>query len=318
MEAGSAIEETRRDGGDAPPAGEPPARLPPAPQLGFPYGPMRPTPGRARPVKAPPRASVPRPPAPRRRIARPLPARAVSHSWYLRAAGGLVLFLALLVPGLVYGPALLRELDRQWSALTGTIDLADAVERIVMAESHGDPNARNRRSSASGPGQFLDQTWLELIRAHRADLARRGEKEALELRRDPALAREMTARFLERNAAMLRRQCLPVTLGAVYLAHFAGGAGAVALLSAPDAADAAATMAKADATGRMTRERIVKANPFLEGLTVADLKARLDRKLRGPEIRLAGMLPIRSGRADAGLIVRLPAAAPCRRAASRT
>ncbi|PWB65510.1 MAG: hypothetical protein C3F17_03945, partial [Bradyrhizobiaceae bacterium] len=226
--------------------------------------------------------------------------------------------LALLVPGLVYGPALLRELDRQWSALTGTIELADAVERIVMAESRSDPNARNRRSSATGAGQFLDQTWLALIRAHRADLLRRGEKEALELRRDPALAREMTARFLERNAAMLRRQCLPVTLGAVYLAHFAGGAGAVALLSAPADADAASTMAKADATGRMTRERIVKANPFLEGLTVADLKARLDRKLRGPEIRLAGMMPIRSGHADAGLIVRLPAAAPCPRAASRT
>ncbi|PWB60185.1 MAG: hypothetical protein C3F17_15090, partial [Bradyrhizobiaceae bacterium] len=178
MDAATLIAPARpeRPGGDVTPA-----RLPPAPQLELPRGPVRPTPGRARPVKAPPRASVPRPPAPRRRIARPLPARAVSHSWYLRAGAGLVLLLALLVPGLVYGPALLRELDRQWSALTGTIDLADAVERIVMAESHGDPNARNRRSSASGPGQFLDQTWLELIRAHRADLARRGEKEALEL-----------------------------------------------------------------------------------------------------------------------------------------
>ncbi|GIK82462.1 MAG: hypothetical protein BroJett024_35670 [Alphaproteobacteria bacterium] len=315
MDAATLIAPARpeRPGGDVTPA-----RLPPAPQLELPRGPVRPTPGRARPVKVPPRQPMPRPPAPRRRVARTSAGPAVLRNWRLRAGAGLVLLLALLVPGLVYGPALLRELDRQWSALTGTIELADAVERIVMAESRSDPNARNRRSSATGAGQFLDQTWLELIRAHRADLARRGEKEALELRRDPALAREMTARFLERNAAMLRRQCLPVTLGAVYLAHFAGGAGAVALLSAPDAADAAATMAKADATGRMTRERIVKANPFLEGLTVADLKARLDRKLRGPEIRLAGMLPIRSGRADAGLIVRLPAAAPCRRAASRT
>ena len=46
--------------------------------------------------------------------------------------------------------------------------LIDAVvDRIIGVESDGDPNRTNRRSSAMGLGQFLDQTWLDLIRAHR-------------------------------------------------------------------------------------------------------------------------------------------------------
>jgi hypothetical protein len=52
------------------------------------------------------------------------------------------------------------------------------VERIIAVESGGDPNARNKRSSATGAGQFLDETWLEMIRTHRRDLVGgRSEKE---------------------------------------------------------------------------------------------------------------------------------------------
>jgi hypothetical protein len=35
------------------------------------------------------------------------------------------------------------------------------------------------------------------------------------------------------------------------------------------------------------RERLIKANPFLEHLTVADLKVWADRKMRGPNLRLS-------------------------------
>lgn len=35
------------------------------------------------------------------------------------------------------------------------------VERIIAIESNGDPNAKNKMSSATGAGQFLDDTWLE-------------------------------------------------------------------------------------------------------------------------------------------------------------
>jgi hypothetical protein len=155
------------------------------------------------------------------------------------------------------------------------------VERIIGVESGGDPNAKSKRSSATGLGQFLEETWLDMIRAHRPDLAKgRSQAEILELRLDAKVAREITARFTELNAGMLKKRGLPVTPGTLYLAHFAGGAGAVAILSALENADAALVMASADATGRTRREKIIKANPFLERFTVADLRSWADRKMR--------------------------------------
>jgi hypothetical protein len=56
----------------------------------------------------------------------------------------------------------------------------------------------------------------------------------------------------------------------------------VAILSAMENADAALIMATADATGRTKREKLVRANPFLERFTVADLRNWADRKMRAP------------------------------------
>jgi len=55
----------------------------------------------------------------------------------------------------------------------------------------------------------------------------------------------------------------------------------VALLTGADHADAATLMAAADVTGRTTRQKLVRANPFLEILTVGDLKNWADHKMRG-------------------------------------
>jgi hypothetical protein len=154
------------------------------------------------------------------------------------------------------------------------------VERIIAVESGGDSNAKNKRSSATGAGQFLDETWLESIRTHRPGLVQgRSEKEILELRRDPELTREIVTQLVELNATMLKKRALPVTPGTLYLAHFAGPAGAVALLSVSENADAAALMASADASGRTTREKLVNANPFLKTFTAGDLKRWANRKM---------------------------------------
>jgi hypothetical protein len=171
--------------------------------------------------------------------------------------------------------------SRSVEELTLEIAIDAVVKRIIAVESDGDPNAKSKRSSATGLGQFLDETWLDMIRVHRPDLAKsRTQAEILELRRDPKIAREITARFTQQNADMLRKRGLPVTPGTLYLAHFAGGAGAVAILSAAENADAALIMATADASGRSRREKIVKANPFLQRFTVADLRNWADRKMR--------------------------------------
>jgi hypothetical protein len=54
----------------------------------------------------------------------------------------------------------------------------------------------------------------------------------------------------------------------------------MALLSGADDADAASIMAAADVTGRTTRQKLVRANPFLELLTVRDLRNWADHKMR--------------------------------------
>jgi hypothetical protein len=174
-----------------------------------------------------------------------------------------------------------RAFDTQREELTGAAAIHAVVEQIIRVESNGDSNAKNRRSTATGLGQFLEETWLDMIRTHRPDLAKaRSQAEILELRRDAKIVRELTARFSERNAEVLKRRGLPVTPGTLYLAHFAGAAGAVAVLTAMEDADAALVMANADATGRTKREKIIKANPFLERFTVADLRNWADRKMR--------------------------------------
>jgi hypothetical protein len=156
------------------------------------------------------------------------------------------------------------------------------VERIIAIESNGDPDAKNKRSSATGVGQLIDDTWLEAVRRHRRDLIQgRSNQEILKLRRDPEVTREIVTRLIEEYAAMLSKRGLPVTPGTLYLSYFAGPAGAVALLSSAEKADAASRMAFADVTGRTTREKLVNANPFLQVLTVADLKTWADHKMRG-------------------------------------
>jgi hypothetical protein len=185
-------------------------------------------------------------------------------------------------------------LDYVGRELSGKSAIPTVVERIIQAESNGCANTKNKRSTATGAGQFLDETWLRLIRAHRPELARRSEREVLELRRDPQLAREITARLAQQNAARLRQRGFSVTPGTLYLSHFAGSAGAVAILSAPESADAASIMASADATGRITREKIV---PFLQQFTVADLKSWADRKMDTQQVSQSCGVPQQSGSA---------------------
>src|SRR5690242_4318743 len=193
----------------------------------------------------------------------------------------------------VVGFCLVAATDLFWPAapLTGKAAIDSVVTRIIDAESRGTLDFKNKRSSAAGPAQFLDETWLELLRTYRPDLTKQHTRdELLALRRDRGLAREIATRFAERNAALLKRNDLPVTSGTLYLAHFAGPAGAAALLKAPDNADAAAVMAKADASGNTKREQIVKANPFLDKFTVADIRRWADRKMEGPAVTLTTLL----------------------------
>jgi hypothetical protein len=191
-----------------------------------------------------------------------------------------VLLVTLFI-GLITGSIVYRLLDSTNSELTTIDDFTALADLIITAESNGNPRDKNKKSSATGPAQFLDDTWLEMINAYRPTLvAGHSQKELLALRRDPDLSREMTTRFMQRNARILRKRNLPVTPGTLYLTHFAGIAGAIAILSGSDTDHAATIMAKADASGHLTKAKLVAANPFLADFTVADIKHWADAKMQ--------------------------------------
>jgi hypothetical protein len=156
------------------------------------------------------------------------------------------------------------------------------VDQIVISESQGNPAAKNPYSSAVGLGQFVEGTWLDLVKRHRPDIAASlNEKQILELRKDPELSRFMTGRYVEQNTSILAKRGLPVTPGSLYLAHFAGPGGAAAILAAPEDADAATVIANVDNRSGVTREKIVSGNPFMKNLTAKDLRNWADLKMQG-------------------------------------
>lgn len=145
------------------------------------------------------------------------------------------------------------------------------TEKIIGAESGGRRYAKNPRSSAYGPGQFISSTWMSMIEKYRPDLAEgRSRAEILELRSDPTISREMTDAYAKENAAILKASGIEPNDQNSYLAHFAGPEGAKALLSNPNA-PASSVLGSA----------AIEANPFLADWTSQQVIDWAGRKMGG-------------------------------------
>jgi murein DD-endopeptidase MepM/ murein hydrolase activator NlpD len=156
-------------------------------------------------------------------------------------------------------------------AAQGSRAVETLVNRIIQVESAGNARAKNPRSSATGLGQFINSTWLRMMRTYRPDLvASLSEPELLKLRFDPALSRAMVTNLARENESYLRANGVNVTAGRLYLAHFLGPGGAVKALKANQQASVLEIMGAA----------VVRANPFLDGWSVAEMAAWSDRKMR--------------------------------------
>ncbi|QXN72163.1 tape measure protein [Rhodobacter phage RcRios] len=120
---------------------------------------------------------------------------------------------------------------QQSAALTG--NLSSFVNKVVGVESGGDPTARNQNSTATGLGQFIESTWLEMFRRYFPDrAATMSEAAILALREDAAMSRQMVELYAQQNARVLEGAGLAVNEASLYLAHFLGPDGAVKVLSA--------------------------------------------------------------------------------------
>lgn len=138
----------------------------------------------------------------------------------------------------------------------------ETLNRIMAIESRGKLKAHAPTSSAYGPFQFLNGTWLSVVKKHRPDLLHgRTSSEVLSLRSDPTIGIELGARFTEDNARGLGEG---FTDGDLYLAHFLGLGAARKFFRAPGNASAAA----------LAGPEAVKANKsILSGKTVAQVRA---------------------------------------------
>jgi hypothetical protein len=161
---------------------------------------------------------------------------------------------------------------RNASARTG-VDFTYLYHQARI-ESGLNPDARARTSSATGLFQFIDQSWLGVVRQHgaqhglgwAANAIERGpggrysvadpamRRAIMDLRRQPDAASAMAAEFAADNRDYLSsRLGRPVESVDLYLAHFLGPAGAARFLSAHAANPAAAAAPAFGAQARANR-----------------------------------------------------------------
>lgn len=137
----------------------------------------------------------------------------------------------------------------QASGRTG-VDFAYLLQQ-AKAESNFNPSAKAGTSSASGLYQFIERTWLGMVKEHGheyglGDLAdkidsrfrvkdAKVKKEILALRNDPVISAQMAAEFALDNEKTLNK-LWGGDVGAteLYLAHFLGAGGAASFLNARD------------------------------------------------------------------------------------
>lgn len=144
------------------------------------------------------------------------------------------------------------------------------VDQIIRVESGGNANAKNPLSSATGLGQFIESTWIRMMKQYRPDLAGTMDRASLlALRNDPTLSREMVTNLAREGEAYLRARGHQITAGRLYLCHFLGAEGANMVLNAQDD----------QLVGDVMGAGVVGANPFLKGRTIAYIKEWAELKM---------------------------------------
>lgn len=144
----------------------------------------------------------------------------------------------------------------------------DTLSCIVQIESAGRVHVRARTSSAAGLAQFVDATWLAVVRRHRPDWFNdRTTAQVLALRFEARCAIEMLARFSEDNVAIIGPGWAD---GDLYLAHFAGPATARNLCRAHPSTPASSIF---------STRAIASNRSILSGRTCGEVKAWAARKM---------------------------------------
>ena len=154
------------------------------------------------------------------------------------------------------------------------------LDRLMRAESNGRDFAANPRSTALGPFQFIKATFIEVARRHFAEVVSFSDEKVLALRTDRAYARRAAAIYSMENLAYLTGKGLKPSLGDLRLAYLVGPTAAARILQAHPQTPA----------GDILGAQVVKANPFMAGMSASELIARSVRDV-GEQHRASVVAP---------------------------
>lgn len=154
------------------------------------------------------------------------------------------------------------------------------LDRLMMAESGGQDAARNPRSTAVGPFQFIEETFLAVVRRHFAEETTSLSVIALlGLRQDRAFSRRAAEAYSKDNAAYLAREGLATSFTNLRLAYLAGPSGAVRVLRAPPQTRVSTLLSSA----------ALFANTFMAHMTAQELIAKCAHDLNVDPASLIGV-----------------------------
>ena len=142
------------------------------------------------------------------------------------------------------------------------------LDRLMSAESGGSAHAKNPRSTALGPFQFIKSTFLEITRRHfPSDIAGLSEAEILARRTDHDLSRRAATVYCKDSARYLKELGLEPTFAHLRLAYLLGPADAARVMQAKENTPVV----------RLLSSAVVKANPFMRRMQAGDLLAKSER-----------------------------------------
>ena len=190
------------------------------------------------------------------------------------------------------------------SPLQMAVDATGAPESymsaLIVHESGGRADARAESSSATGHFQFIDGTWLDVMRRYGGRYGAAGQEMAsaitrradgsstvsdpamreriLAAREDPRWAALLGGHLTQENASALRAALgRPVTEGEVYLTHFLGPSDGTALVRAVTATERGRNRPASD----FVSGEAVDANPTIFWVDDGRNRARFNRVPNG-------------------------------------
>lgn len=154
------------------------------------------------------------------------------------------------------------------------------LDRLMMAESGGRASAKNPRSTALGPFQFIESTFLALARRHfSSEVAALTPAQILALRTDMAFSRKAAEAYTRENAAHLQSNGLTPSYPNLRLAFLLGPGGATRVLQASPDTPLQALLGPA----------VLIANPFMVTMTAHSLALRAAREVNQPVTSTQGV-----------------------------